>query len=375
MAGKKILLLYISEHSGHHCASLAIEDAIRAEDPSADIVNINSFHYTNPILEKVINKTYMSVIKRTPELWDYLYDNPGVVKRTQSLRAMIHKFNTGKLKTMMDEFSPDVIVCTQAFPCGMVADYKKTYSLDIPIMAVLTDYAPHSYWIYNNVDRYIVPSDETGRKLIDNGIDPSRIASYGIPVSRRFMARGDRIALCDKLGFDRSVPVVLVMGGTQGLGPIKELVRLLDASGIKLQLVAVTGTNRKLFEWLNARKTSLKKNTRILPYADNIDELMDVSSIIVTKPGGITTAEALAKALPMLIFHPLPGQEAMNTRYLLREGAAVKAENPSDVVVILEELLYNEDKLRLMSEKAKALARPSSSVDIARLVLGMAKNR
>jgi len=375
MPGKKILLLYISEHSGHHCASLAIEDALRKTDPSVNIVNINSLHYTNPILEKIINKTYMSVVKRTPEVWEYLYDNPGVVRRTQRLREMMHRFNTGKLKTMMDEFSPNVVVCTQAFPCGMVADYKKSFSLDLPIVAVLTDYAPHSYWVYNNVDRYIVPSDETGRKLIDDGIDSSRITAFGIPINRRFAHKADRGKAAENLGFRKSAPIVLVMGGTQGLGPIKEVVWLLDNTGLDLQLAVVAGTNRRLFKWLNARKRRFKNPVRIFEYVDNIDELMDLSSIIITKPGGITTAEALAKGLPMLIFHPLPGQEVMNTRYLLKEGAAVRAENPADVVVLLKELLYNEDKLKIMSDRARSISKPSSAVDIAKLVIQLAERR
>jgi len=369
----KILLLYISEHSGHHCASLAIEDALRSTDPSTEIMNINSFHYTNPILEKIINKTYMSVVQRTPELWDYLYDNPKIVRRTQRLREMIHRFNSGKLKTLMEEFSPDVIICTQAFPCGMVADYKKTFSLKTPIVAVLTDYAPHSYWIYNNVDRYIVPSEETGKKLVDNGIDRSRIAIYGIPINKKFMACPNRSEMREKLGFGKDAPVVLVMGGTQGLGPIRELVSMMDNSSMNLQPVIVTGTNRKLFAWLDARKNNFRKPVRVLPYADNIDELMGVSSLIITKPGGITTAEALAKGLPMLIFHPLPGQEAMNTRYLLREGAAVKAENAADIIVLLKELLYNEGKLKSMSDRARSISKPSSSLDIAKLALKMAE--
>src|SRR3989338_3438680 len=183
---KKILLLYISENSGHHCASIAIEKALHELDPQVKTLNINSFNYTNPILEKVINRTYLSVIKRTPEIWDYLYDNPKVLKKTQSLRDMIHRFNSGKLKALLDEFEPDCVVCTQAFHCGMIADYKKTYNLNTPLIGALTDYAPHSYWIYDNVDRYIVPSEGTAKKLIDNGIDPAKVMRFGIPVDPKF---------------------------------------------------------------------------------------------------------------------------------------------------------------------------------------------
>ena len=365
---KRVLLLFISEHSGHHCASLAIEKALHELDPSTETLNINSFNYTNPILEKVINRAYMGVVKRTPELWDYLYDNPKVLKKTQSLREMIHKFNTGKLKALIDSFSPDTIVCTQAFPCGMMADCKKTFGLAIPLVGVLTDYAPHSYWIYNNVDYYIVPSRETGDKLVANGIDISKIKLFGIPIDSKFRNSLDKETICSGLGIDSSRPCVLVMGGTQGLGPLKKLTRLLDRSDMDLQLIIACGTNKKLYNALARRR--YRKNIKVLSYATNIDELMHIADIILTKPGGITTAEAISKGLPMLIVNPLPGQEAMNTKFLLNEGVAVKAESPEDVEVLLEELLENRNKLKGMSDRARALSKPDSSLDIAKLILG-----
>jgi processive 1,2-diacylglycerol beta-glucosyltransferase len=372
MDKKRALLLYISEASGHHCASIAIEKALHHLDPTIETLNINSFNYTNPILEKIINTAYMGVIKRTPEVWDYLYDNPKVLKNTQRLRAMIHRFNTGKLKVLLDDFKPSGIICTQAFPCGMVADYKKSFNLRIPLVAVLTDYAPHSYWIYDSVDRYIVPSEETAQKLINDGVDPKRVMRFGIPIDQKFKNTLDKAAIFKKLSLDPKKSCILIMGGTQGLGPIKELIRMLDRSSVDLQMMVAAGTNKKLYNWLSRKAKGFRKKTVVFSFAANIDELMDISTAIITKPGGITTAEALAKGVPMVIIHPLPGQEAMNTRFLLKEGVAVKAEEPEDTVVILSELLYNKDKLHLMSERAKALSKPDSSADIARLVLELA---
>lgn len=370
---KKVLLLYISEDSGHHCASIAIERALHAHFPGIETLNINLFNYTNPIMEKVINGAYMSVVKRKPEIWDYLYDNPKVLRQVQKLREKIHKSNTGKLKTLLDEFKPDGVICTQAFPCGLIADYKKTFGVDMPLIGVLTDYAPHSYWIFDSVDRYIVPSPETGRKLIDNGIEPSKIMDFGIPLEAKFQNSHSKNDIINKLSLDKSLPIILIMGGTQGLGPIKELVPLLDRSHLKLNMIIACGTNKKLFRWLTRRAKHFHKKTVVLPFADNIDELMDISDIIVTKPGGITTAEALAKGLPMLIVNPLPGQEAMNTKFLLSEGVAVKAQEPADITVLLEELLYNRIKLRLMSDKAKSLSKPDSAVRIAKLMMEICK--
>lgn len=370
MMGKRILLLYISEHSGHHCASLAIEKALHNLDRDVETLNINSFNYTNPILEKVINKAYMSVVKNKPEIWDYLYDNPRVLKKTQKLREIIHKFNTGKLDTLLKNFRPDVIVCTQAFPCGMVADYKKSQNLEMPLMGVLTDYAPHSYWIYNNIDVYVVPSMESARKLVINGIEESKIRDFGIPIDSKFREGVDKNKICEKLGLDPAKPIVLIMGGTQGLGPLQEVIKALDRGACQLQMLVASGTNEKLNGWIESRH--FKNRVLALGYAKNIDELMHISSMIITKPGGITTAEALAKGIPMVIVNPLPGQEAMNTRFLLMEGVAVKAEDPDDIAALVKELLYNKNKLDAMRQRALALAKPDSSLAIAGLIFKLA---
>lgn len=359
--------MYISEHSGHHAASLSIEKALIGLDQGIKTLNINSFNYTNPILEKVINKAYMGVVRRKPEIWDYLYDNPRVVRRTQKLRDLIHRFNTGKLEALINDFKADAVVCTQAFPCGMIADYKKSLNIKLPLVGVLTDYAPHSYWVYNNVDKYVVPSEDTGSKLVHNGIDPLRVVAYGIPIHPKFQKSLDRKSIFESLGLGRNKNVILIMGGTQGLGPIREMVKQFEKSRADAQLVIATGTNKKLFEWLSSRKFRKK----VLPIfnAANIEELMEISSLVVTKAGGITIAESLAKGLPMLIANPLPGQESMNTRYLLKEGVAIKAEHFADVPVLADELLYNRDKLRLMRERALCLAKPDSALKTAKLIV------
>jgi len=370
---KRLLLLYISQYSGHHYASLAIEKAVSILAPDTQMMNINAFNYTNPIMEKVINRTYLGVIKKRPEIWEYLYDNPKVLRMVKGLREAIHRHNSPKLKKLIDEFRPNMIICTQAFPCGMVADHKRYDSLSVPLMAVLTDYAPHSYWLYNNVDFYVVPCENTGRRLVENGIDPEKVKPFGIPVNPRFNHPIDRSAILERLGFSETVPVVLIMGGTQGLGLIRESVMALEKLEHRIQSIIVTGTNKNLFAWLEKRKSLLKNRTRVYGFVDNIEELMSVSDLIVTKPGGMTTAEALCKGLPILIVNPLPGQEMMNTNVLLREEVAIRAHNHTDVALIIEELLENRDKMSYMSQKAGAISRPDSALNIARLALEAAR--
>jgi len=371
---QKILLMYISQHSGHHCASLAIEQALNILRPGIKTLNINAFNYTNPILEKLINKTYMGVIRTKPEVWDYLYDNPKVIKSTQRLRELIHRYNSRLLKQLLDDFKPDAVAATQAFPCGMVADFKKSYNFALPLFGILTDYAPHSYWIYDNIDGYVVPSEETGRRLIENGIKKERVNAFGIPIDPKFTQRLDRDSLMKKMGLDPGTHTVLIMGGGQGLGPIKHVVSALEnLNNVSLQIMVVTGTNNSLYKYFKRTEKRRKKKLIFLPYSNNIDELMEASSLLISKPGGATTAEALAKNLPMLIVHPLPGQESMNTEHLLKMDVAVRADDYREAVVLVEELLSHPAKLSQMRERAKKYAKPDSAMKTAELLLGSIK--
>ena len=371
MPPKRIVLMYISEVSGHHSATRAIENAIRLLSPQTQILNINAFNYTNPVSEKVVNRLYMGIIKRTPQIWDYLYDNPTIVKRIEKIKQAVHKFNSPKLKLLFDKFKPDAVACTQAFPCGMVADYKKTFIPDLPLVAVLTDYIPHSYWIYDTVDYYITPSDEVTNRLVKKGVVSHRIKSLGIPFDPEFNEPILKEKVMQKLNLEPNLPNILIMGGGQGLGPIKTIVKSLEKVKEEFQEIIITGNNRRLYNSLKRKTKKYKKKISVFGYVDNINELMSISDIIVTKPGGVTTAEALAKKVPMIIVRPIPGQEASNTAYLIEKQAAIKIDSSKEIGSVIQDLLSNPGKLKRLSESAGKIRKPNASLDIARLLLGL----
>lgn len=369
MPAKRIILMYISEVSGHHCATIAIEKALKNIQPDIVTLNINAFNYTNPVSEKIINRLYMGVIKRTPQIWDYLYDNPAVVKRLERIKRTVHKVNSPKLKELFDDFLPDAVVCTQAFPCGMVADYKTTYNVALPLVAVLTDYAPHSYWVYDSVDYYITPTEDVSLRLEKKGVKPEKIKALGIPFDPKFNIPLSRQTLAEKFNIDPNLPTILIMGGGQGLGPIKTICKSLEKIPDRIQEIIVTGTNAKLYDSLKKRGEKSQKKTLLFEYADNIEELMTLSDIIITKPGGITTSEVLAKKLAMIIVKPIPGQEANNTNYLTEKKAAIKIEDPKDIVAVITSLLNNPEQLQQLKETASQISKPNASFDIAKLLL------
>lgn len=367
----RVLLMYISPVSGHRQGAVAIAKSLKDLDPECEIKSINGFGYTYPVMEKIINAAYMGVIKNVPQIWEYLYDNPKVIKFSEKWKQSIHKSSHKKLKPLMDEFKPDVVVCTQAFPCGMVADYKKENHLPIKVIGVLTDYAPHLYWLHDGVDYYVVPSEDACERYVKEGVSADCIKVLGIPIRRKFAEITGREKIAQKLGLDLKIPTVLIMGGGQGLGPMKDAVKSLVRLDRPLQLIVICGTNVKLVHWIKKVQRHTGKKIIFYDYANNVDELMEVSSLIVSKPGGMTTSECLAKGLPMVIVDPIPGQEERNSQFLVNQGIAIRVDDKRHIGLEIEKLLNDSAKLTAMKEAALKKGKPLAAENIARLILGL----
>ena len=203
---------------------------------------------------------------------------------------------------------------------------------------------------------------------------PESIKVYGIPIRAKFASRLDKKQTAKNLGLDLNVPVVLIMGGGQGLGPIKEVVKSLMRIETNLQMIVLTGTNTKLIRWLNRQVKRSPKKILFYEYANNVDELMEISTLIVTKPGGLTTSEALAKGLPMVIVNPIPGQEVRNTNFLLSTGIGIRIDKKEDIGERIEDILKSPERLAAMSKAAFAHGKPNAALDIAKLILGHQEN-
>lgn len=361
MAQKRILLMYVHEYSGHHQAALALGRAFRRVDPKVKCEWVDALRYAHPILERLLQRTYLQIVRKRPQVWEYLYNNPSLVKSTQRLRRLIHRFHSQKLRNLLDGFKPGAILCTQAFPCGIVSDYKAAHQDPVLLYGVLTDFLPHAYWALEHVDGYFVPSQDAKEKLREDGVDPHRISIAGIPIDGSFNRPGP--------GIPRRIPLVLIMGGSQGIGPIEKIVEELDRLPEDFEMAVVAGKNKPLYRKLAKNLKNFRKKLDLSTYTDRMADLMKSAALLVSKPGGLTIAQALALRLPVIFIDPIPGQEQKNASFLLQHRAAIQARSEREVAFFVRQLLRTPAKIAAMKKNMRPLACPDAAERIARWVL------
>jgi len=366
---KRVSVLHISEFGGHSKAAHNIKEAFLFKDPRIDVVTLNSLGHFYPRGEKVVDFAYMLTIKHFPYIWGRAYDRRKVIKALTPYRKIVYKMTFRKLNRLINESRPDCFVATQAFPCGLIADFKKSKGLKLPLVAIVTDYHPHRFWAHLYVDRYVVACQEARKVLIEQGVSPEKIKVLGIPISVKFLSSYPKEEIAAELGFVKSLPSVLIMGGGLGLGPIQFIAQQLDALNYDFQIIVICGKNKKLYEWFSKNKGLFRKSIFTFGYTHKIYKIMDFSDIIITKGGGITISESLAKGLCIIVTNPIPGQEERNVNYLSKVQAITKVDKAEEVAAVVGNFFNNPKDMYRFRERAKEYSFIDSSLRIVDLIL------
>lgn len=354
----RVLIFSVSIGSGHNSVANALLEKIKEESPDSQVLIVDTFKYINPILDKVVVGSYMETIRFTPKVWGYLYDQAEEGERLVDMGQILSKLLSPKLDQLLRDFEPDILLCTHAFPAGILSVLKEKKNLKEPLVTCITDFTVHNFWMHPQVNIYVIPSTDLTYPFLEEKISLEKVKAFGIPIRSQFLFKPDKSQLRQQMGL-KQLQTVLVMGGGWGLGKIEDVVyNLVEESSF--QVLVVTGANEKLKRNLEI----LKKDNRLHVYGfvDNVAELMGAADVIVTKPGGITCAEALAMELPMAIISPLPGQEDRNTDYFINKGVAIKVRKVENLVRELKILFTNELRLHHMQEMAAYLKKPDASL-------------
>ncbi|MDQ6780385.1 MAG: hypothetical protein M3Z37_04425, partial [Candidatus Eremiobacteraeota bacterium] len=186
---------------GHTAAAQAVSSALSQRRPYVRCEVVDSYRYASTVFHRVASNGYIGMVKLLPQLYKYVYDQAERATNISGFKKWLHHYTALNLRQLVAELHPDVVVCTHAFPCGVMAEYKKQFADSPPVMGVVTDFAVHTFWIHRNIDGYAVASDEMRATMIGRGIDRSRIIVSGIPVNASFVTKPvNRTVLRDELG-------------------------------------------------------------------------------------------------------------------------------------------------------------------------------
>jgi len=375
---KRILILSISAGAGHLRAAEATAKAFHIVDPSLQIENFDMLDFTNKLFQQLYSKAYIKLAGSAPEFVGYLYDRLDRPPRNHrdfggDLRRAFDKLNTRRFVKYIEKTKPDVIVNTHFLPAEIVSELKCTGRMDIPQAVITTDFEAHRMWAVPNVDQYYVATEESRNYLVALGVPSEIISITGIPIDPAFGEKTEKDNSRLHLGLRADFPVILVLCGGFGVGPLENIVEQLLETDAACQIAVVTGRNKKLKAKLQKVKAGNHHSLRIIGYTREMHTWMDAADLLISKPGGLTTSEALAIGLPMLVVNPIPGQESRNSDFLLENGAAVKANNLLTLKHKVEGLLKSARRLRSLSSKAASLGRPHAAVAVAEHVLSLLK--
>ncbi|HZQ47048.1 MAG TPA: glycosyltransferase [Verrucomicrobiae bacterium] len=366
----RILIATITAGGGHLQAAAALEEAWHALRPRDVVERVDLQKFFSPLHRKVYTQGYVKMVEHAPELWGMVFkktDNPKLVRRLAKLRRTFLPNSTLRFIRYIKQFKPDIVFCTHYLPVEILGKAREKLTGEPPLaVCVVTDFEAHALWMGEAVNFYCVAAEETKARLVARGAPPENIIVTGIPIAGKFSSKTDAIAVRRRYGLRDDLPTLLVLGGGFGMGPVAEILCELDKLEQPFQTLVVAGKNEELRRELAVHDR--RHPTHVLGFVTNMHELMAVSDLIITKPGGLTSSEALALGKPMFILNPIPGQEAANSDFLLERGAAAKVNRVEDLPYRLGQLLGSK-KLSEMGRAAGTLGRPSAALDICREAL------
>lgn len=352
---RKVLIFTASTGGGHNIAANSISEQFSNAGYEAE--TMDAFKETSRFLDRIIAKGYERIVHISPKTFGRMYRVANNETLSQYIVTVITDVVERDIYKILDEKIPDLIVVTHPLVTNVLASMKKEGYFNIPIISIVTDYRIHQAYIHEQVDAYIVGSDYTKRTMIERGVQPHRIHPFGIPVRKSFMDNSKHVIKNCEVDLS-----VLLMAGSMGTSQIEKAFHSLLLCDHRLKITVVCGKNQKVLARINKMMEEYRgdKIVDVLGFAENIPELMDMADVVITKPGGLTTTEAIIKNIPMIIPYYIPGQEEENADFLEETGMAVKVDKIKDLRIVVDYLVHNKDILDTMAFNMSEMARDRS---------------
>ena len=370
----KVLILSVSTGYGHHATANALAENLRLRGAEAEVVDV--YEKINRLFQQGLSKGYLVTMKYLKTGYRLAYRH--LEKRPPdtseySITGFINTLMGMKFSSFIDDYGPDAVICTHPFAAQLVNELKRRSRLTVPIVGIVTDYTLPPIWSDTSfVDYIVLPSEVLVPRCRKHGIDPARVKPLGIPVQRKFSVKMPKAEARVKLGLDPELPTALLVSGSMGYGNIREVAEQVRGMFPDLQLLVVCGNNQSQYRKLAPLDSP---RFRVYGFVHNMDEMMDAADCIITKPGGLTVSEALAKVLPMILLSPIPGHEERNVEFLLNCGMALRATPTFPLDEVIHQLFSQPERLRLMEQSIRLYPQPRAAEDIAEFVLSLGERK
>lgn len=372
---KKVLIFYASYGGGHLSAANSIKQCIDENFSDFETNLVDCMLYVNKPINKITTTAYKEIAKKFPWAWGEVYSHSqkGPIAHISSTA---NNLMARKLLKLLKEYNPDIVISTHPFGSQMVSYLKRKALIDCKLATIMTDFAPHEQWLVGKeqVDYFFVSHEKMRHQLINDDIPEYKVFATGIPLSNKFLMHYNKADIMNSLGLAPNKKVILFFGGGEfGIGR-EQTLKILKSFIFHVknhQIVAIAGKNQKMkeaFDKLVVEEQS-QDMVKVLAYTNQVPELMSISDLVVTKPGGLTTTESLASGLPMVVISPIPGQEEENAEFLENSGVAVWIRKHDDFDKVISDLLSDEQKLHQMKINTKLLAKKNSTKDICNIIL------
>jgi len=369
----KVLIISVKIGYGHHAVANSIIDNLSKKGVTCEM--LDAFEYINPYLADTIENSFLFSTKYFREVYAKAYDK--MEKHDErwdkySLFTVLSNLVSNKLKDYITEFAPDIIIGTHSYAGMMMTYLREKNIVSCPMMGVVTDFTIHPFWESTDLDYYVVPTDLLEYKAKRKGIAPEKILPFGMPIREEFANKIPKEKAREMLGIENKM-TVLIMMGSLGCGNFVKHIRAIDELEYDFQILCVCGKNEKMTEEVRCRTWS--KTVKVYGFVDNVDVMMDASDLIITKPGGITSSEFLAKGLPAIIMHPIPGHEDRNTEFLVNNGAAIMVTNRFSLEEALYQMLKSPVRMEHLRKSVEYLGKPNATKDVCDFIMNLVKEK
>ena len=360
----KVMILYANAGNGHRRAAEALAAVCAADERVTEYRLVDALDHTNKVFQELYARLYIEAVKRAPALWSMAFEESDQPWVREKGRMLVHRLHGLPLAKEIRKFQPDLCLCTHFMPADIIATMLREDHIKTDLGVVVTDYYVHASWLESYVNRFYVAKEESREQLLRLQFPPKRVKTLGIPIDPLFETLPEREVLCAKHGLDPALPMVLLSAGAFGVMSGDDMAQMLSGISSPCHLAVVCGNNKKLKRQIESYVAAHSVGNityHILGFTKEMHEWMAMASLFIGKPGGLSASECLASGLPMVIWHPIPGQEVFNSIYLLENGAAISPDSVSTLSFRIDQLLQDPDRLGRMQAAARALSRPDAA--------------